>query len=97
MSFLARFRRKQSKEDIEIARRALLLRAGRIGDATVLGADEDGDGNLILSYSYTIGGVDYQAFQKLDAAQCLRESDYLPGARVVLRYDPHRPANSLVV
>src|SRR2546427_3767144 len=28
--------------------RALLLRSGRIGDATVLGADEDGDGSLIL-------------------------------------------------
>ena len=97
MSFLARFRRKQSKEDLEIARRKLLLRSGRVGEAMVLGADEDGDGNLILSYSYTIGGVDYQAFQKLDAEQRLRESDYLPGARVALRYDPHRPANSFVV
>ena len=97
MSFLARFRRKKSKEDLEIARRGLLLRAGRIGEAMVLGADEDGDSNLILSYSYTIGGVDYQAFQKLDAEQRLRESDYLPGARVALRCDPHRPANSFVV
>lgn len=97
MSFLARFRRKKSKEDLEIARRALLLRSGRIGDATVLGADEDGDGSLILSYSYTIGGVDYQAFQKLDREQRLRESDYLPGTRVALRYDPQRPANSFVV
>ena len=97
MSFLARFRRKKSKEDLETARRALLLRAGRIGEAMVLGADEDGDSNLILSYSYSIGGVDYQAFQKLDAEQRLRESDYLPGARVALRYDPHRPANSFVV
>ena len=97
MSFLARFRRKKSKEDVEIARRALLLRSGRIGEATVLGADEDGDGNLILSFSYTLGGVDYQAFQKLDAEQRLRESDYLPDAQVALRYNPHRPANSFVV
>jgi hypothetical protein len=97
MSFLGRFRRKKSKEELEIARRALLLRSGRIGEATVLGADEDGDGSLILSYSYSIAGVDYQAFQKLDAEQRLRENDYLPGARVVLRYDPRRPANSFVV
>ncbi len=48
MSLLARFRRK--KEDPEIARRASLLRAGRIGDATVLGTDVDGDGNTMLSY-----------------------------------------------
>jgi hypothetical protein len=95
MSFLARFRRK--KEDPEIARRTLLLRAGRVGEATVLGTDVDGDGNAMLSYSYTIGGVDYQAFQRLDAQQLLRESDYLPGSTVALRYDPRRPMNSLVV
>lgn len=95
MSLLARFRRK--KEDPEVARRALLLRAGRLGEATVLGTDMDGDGNAMLSYSYTIGGVDYQAFQRQDADQLLRKHDYLPGARVALRYDPRRPANSFVV
>ena len=95
MSFLARFRRE--REDPEVARRALLLRAGRIGEATVLDTDLDGDGNAMLSYSYTVGGVDYQAFQRLDAEQLLRENDYLPGSRVALRYDPRRPANSFVV
>ena len=95
MSLLARFRRK--KEDPEVARRALLLRAGRIGEATLLGTDLDGDGNAMLSYSYTVGGVDYQAFQRLDAGQLLRENDYLPGSRVALRFDPRRPANSFVV
>ena len=94
MSFLARFRRK--KEDPEVARCALLRRAGRLGEATVLGTDVDGDGNAMLSYSYSIGGEDYQAFQRLDAEQLLRPHDYLPGARVALRYDPRRPANSLV-
>jgi hypothetical protein len=95
MSFLARFRRK--KEDPEIARRTMLLRGGRLGEATVLGTDVDGDGNAMLSYSYTIGSVDYQAFQRLDPDQLLRPNDYLPGARVALRYDPRRPANSFVV
>lgn len=95
MSFLARFRRK--KEDPEAARRALLLRCGRLGEATVLGTDVDGDGNAMLSYSYTVGGVSYQAFQRQDADQLLRQSDYLPGASVPLRYDPRSPANSLVV
>ncbi len=95
MSLLDRFRRK--KEDPEVARRALLLRAGRLGDATVLGTDVDGDGHTMLSYSYTIGGVDYQAFQRLDAEQLLRTRDYLPGSTVVLRYNPRSPANSFVV
>ena len=95
MSLFARFRRQ--KEDPELARRAFLLRAGRIGEATVLGTSEDGDGDLVLSYVYTVGGVDYQAFQKLDAEQRLREKEYPPGARVTLRYDPRRPANALVI
>jgi hypothetical protein len=95
MSFLARFRRK--KEDPEAARRALLLRVGRLGEASVLGTDVDGDGHTMLSYSYTIGGVDYQTFQRLDAEQLLRTNDYLPGSSVTLRYDPRRPANSVVV
>jgi hypothetical protein len=95
MSFLSRFRRQ--KEDPEVARRAVLLRAGRLGEATVLGTDVDGDGHTMLSYSYTVGGVDYQAFQRLDGEQLLRPDDYLPGASVTLRYDPRRPANSCVV
>ena len=95
MSLLARFRRK--KEDPEVGRRALLLRAGRLGEANILGTDLDGEGNMMLSYSYTIGGVDYQAFQRLDAEQLLRAHDYLPGAKVTLRYDPRRPVNSFVV
>jgi hypothetical protein len=95
MSFLARFRRQ--KEDPEIVRRRTLLALGRIGEATVLGTDADEEGNMMLSYEYTIAGVDYQAFQRLDEQQLQRKYDYLPGARVALRYDPQRPVNSVVV
>jgi hypothetical protein len=95
MSFLARFRRQ--KEDPEIARRKLLLRAGRIGEATILSTDIDAEGNTMLSYSYEIAGVEYETCQSLDQQQLLRTYDYLPGSRVPLRYDPRRPANSFVV
>jgi hypothetical protein len=95
MSFLARFRRK--KEDPEVARRKLLLQGGRLGEATVLETNADDDGNVMLTYSYTIGGVDYQTSQRLDEQQIDRKHDYLPGARVALRYDPRRPTNSFVV
>jgi len=95
MSFLARFRRK--KEDPELVRRRVLLQSGRIGEATVQETDKDADGNMMLSYSYTVGGVDYQAFQRLYEDQLRRTYDYLPGARVTLRYDPRQPANSFVV
>jgi hypothetical protein len=95
MSFLGRFRR--NKPDPEIARRNLLKRSGRIGEATILELTRDDDGNELLAYCYTIAGVDYETFQHLDAEQLSRKDQYLPGARVNLRYDPHRPANSLVV
>ncbi len=55
------------------------------------------DPEVTLTYNYTIGGVDYQSFQHLDAEQLTRKHNYLPGARVQMRYDPHRPANSVVV
>jgi hypothetical protein len=95
MSFLSRFRRQ--KADPELARRAALLQHGRIGDATVVDAEANADGIVTLSYNYTIGGVDYQSFQPLDADQLSRKQNYLPGARVQMRYDPQRPANSVVV
>lgn len=95
MSFLARFRRK--KEDPEVVRRRQLLQFGRLGEASVLETRKDGDGNVMLSYSYTVGGVDYQAFQRLDEEQLRRAHDYFPDARVDMRYDPRRPVNSFVV
>jgi len=95
MSFLARFRR--TKVDPELQRRALLLQQGRIGEATILEINSDADGNELLAYHYTVGGVDYETVQRLDAEQLSRKNQYLPGARVALRFDPRRPANSLVV
>ena len=75
----------------------MLLRVGRIGEANVLAIDTDGEGNQMLSYSYTIAGVDYETMQLLDDEQLRRKDYYLPGSRVDLRYDPRRPANSVVV
>ena len=95
MSFLGWFRRK--REDPEVARRRLLLRKGRLGEATVLDTGIDSEGKEILTYCYTIGGVDYETVQQLDDDQLLRKESYLPGSQVALRYDPHRPANSIVV
>jgi hypothetical protein len=95
MSFLGWFRR--NKVDPEIARRALLLRVGRIGEASILDIDVDPEGYEILSYCYTVGGVDYETVQRLNEEQLSRKDNYLPGSRVDLRYDPRRPANSIVV
>ena len=95
MSFLARLRRK--KVDPEIARRALLRQSGRVGEARVQDATTDVSGVVAVSFLYSVGGAEYLASQSIDAEQSQRENVCLPGARIAIRYDPHRPANSVVV
>lgn len=95
MSVLARLRRK--KEDPEIARRALLRRAGRLSEATVQEAMTDESGNPAVSFIYSVGGAEYQSAQSIDAEQSQREQDCQPGARIAIRYHPRQPANSVVV
>lgn len=95
MSLLAFIRRKRI--DPEVARRELLRRSGRLGDATVQEAETDGAGVFTVAYVYNVGGAEYLASQSVDAEQAQRENVCLPGARIAIRYDPHRPANSVVV
>lgn len=95
MSFLDRFRRK--KED-EAARIFRLLRSGRIVEGIVIDVSPE-NSELIthVFYRYNIAGVDYESSQELSAEQQLRAIDYAPGARIVVRYDPRQPGNSIVV
>ncbi len=96
MGLFALFRR--GKTDPEAARRARLLAAGRIADGTVfdVGTDEAGDITHVF-YHYEISGVEYESSQTLDDSQRRRQIDYAPGATITVRYDPHQPANSVVV
>ena len=97
MSFFARFRRQ--KEDPEMKRRARLLSTGRIAEGSVLDVRNDAaSGELAhIFYSYTVNGVEYESSQSLDPLQQQRAADYMPGARITIRYDPHQPFNSVVV
>jgi hypothetical protein len=96
MGLLDLFKRKE--KDTEAARRALLLRTGRIGEGTILDVSVT-DSNEITQvfYTYNVNGVEYESSQTLDAAQLQRPSDYYPGAPITVRYNPRQPANSVVV
>ena len=96
MGLLNLFRR--NKTDPEAARRAELLRTGRIADGVVfdVGTDEAGEITHVY-YSYNISGVEYESSQSLDEAQRARPINYSPGAHITVRYEPRRPANSVVV
>ena len=99
-------RRRPSAEEIERERRAQLVRTGRIMDGTILDITEletPGEPDhpreiRFILYKYEIGGVVYECSQEVTALR-----DYVNPAELRLsfpcsvRYDIHRPENSIVV
>lgn len=95
MSFLDRFRKKTEDEASRIAR---LSKTGRMADGYIIDAVSDNDGRITqVTYSYILAGVQYESSQALSELQQQRPKDYAPGKQIVIRYDPRRPANSIVV
>jgi hypothetical protein len=95
MSFLDRFRKKTEDEPSRIAR---LSRTGRMTDGSIIDAVSDNDGHITqVTYTYVLAGVLYESSQALSDLQQQRPDDYAPGKQIVVRYDPRRPANSIVV
>jgi lipase chaperone LimK len=95
MGFLDRFRRKKDDEASRVAR---LLLTGRIAEGRVVDVVDDADGNFTqVFYNYSVAGVDYESSQSLSPQQQNLKSQYIPGARVTVRYDPRQPPNATVV
>jgi hypothetical protein len=95
MSFLDRFRKKIEDEASRIER---LSKTGRMADGRIIDAESDNDGRITqVTYTYILAGVQYESSQTLNLSQQERSNDYAPGKQIVIRYDPRRPANSIVV
>jgi hypothetical protein len=95
MSLLDRFRKKPEDEASRIER---LSKTGRMADGRIIDADSDNDGRITnVTYTYKLAGVQYESSQALNLSQQERSNDYAPGKQIVIRYDPRRPANSIVV
>jgi hypothetical protein len=95
MSFLDRFRKRTEDEASRIAR---LSKTGRMVDGKIIDAVSDDSGLILqVSYTYEIAGVQYESSQALSGLQQQRPHDYAPGKSIVVRYEPRRPANSIVV
>lgn len=96
MSFLDRFRRKKVEDDA--TRRERLLRTGRITEGNIIDITCDDSGIILaILFTYTIHGVSYRATQALTEEQRSHLKAYVPAASITVRYDPHRPGNSVVV
>jgi hypothetical protein len=95
MSFLDRFRKKSEDEASRIER---LSKTGRMADGRIIDAISDDRGRITeVTYTYLLAGVQYESSQALSELQQQRTGDYVPGKQIVIRYDPRRPANSIVV
>ena len=95
MSFLNRFRKKPEDEASRIER---LSKTGRMTDGRIIDAESDSEGRITqVTYTYTLAGVLFESSQTLSISQQQRSNEYAPGEQVVIRYDPRRPANSIVV
>lgn len=95
MSFLDRFRKKPEDEASRIER---LSKTGRMTDGNIIDAVSDNNGRITqVTYTYILAGVQFESSQALSLSQQQRSNDYAPGNQIVVRYDPRRPANSIVV
>jgi hypothetical protein len=78
------------------ARRRFLLENGRITDGQIIDSVIDAQGNEVISYSYTLNGVDFESSDILTAEQRQQPAKYSPGAKVSVRFDPRNQGNCIV-
>ena len=77
-------------------RRRNLLETGRITDGSILDTKIDSEGRELIVFVYTLNGVDFESADELTPEQKLRADDYVPGAKVGIRFDPKNQYDSIV-
>jgi hypothetical protein len=101
----ALLRRNPSPDELERKRRDMLVRLGRIIDATVidisdLSPEECGrpTGLKLILYKYEVSGVVYECSQDVTMlAHLVNIYECRLSFPASVRYDPHNPVNSLIV
>jgi hypothetical protein len=95
-------RKRPTPEELELARRQLLVQTGRLVDGMLLDicAVDAADGRTLtmLMFSYRIGGVDYECSQDITLmASVVDAARVRAGFPCTVRYQPGNPQNSIVV
>lgn len=95
-------RKRPTAEELELARRQLLVQSGRIVDGMLLDVcdvnAEDGRALKMLLFSYRIGGVDYECSQDITLLHGVVDAaEVRAGFPCSVRYQPGHPQNSIVV
>jgi hypothetical protein len=84
------------KPDDPNARRRFLMENGRITDGTIIDTKVDENGNELVVFVYTLNGVDFESADELTFEQKQRAGEYVPGAKVGVRFDPKNQYNSII-
>lgn len=96
---ILRWRRKDPAE-LERLRRLDINRRGRIGAGRIVDLLEPQTAeakSALVGYSYEVAGVTYQAAQDVTALpEIAAMARHLSGQTASVKYDPKRPANSIV-
>jgi hypothetical protein len=100
-AYLFAHRKRPTAEELELARRQLLVNSGRIVDGILQDVCEiDCAGGLkltMLMFSYRIGGVDYECSQDITLLCNLVDlAQIRAGFPCSVRYQPGNPQNSIV-
>jgi hypothetical protein len=96
------YRKRPTAEELERARRQMLVQSGRIVDGMLLDVREveaeDGRTLTMLLFSYRNGGVNYECSQDItDMPGVVDLAQVRAGFPCSIRYQPGNPQNSLVV
>jgi hypothetical protein len=96
------FRKRPTPEELERARRQMLVQSGRIVDGMLLDVcevePEDGRTLTMLLFHYRIGGVDYECTQDItNMGDVVNAAEVQAGFPCSVRYQPGNPQNSIVV
>jgi hypothetical protein len=95
-------RKRPTPEELELARRILLVQHGRIVDGTLLEVREieatSGPSLTLIFFSYRIGGVNYECSQDITLLCGIVDITQIrAGFPCSVRYQPGKPQNSIVV
>lgn len=90
--------RRKSPEERERLRRLAVHSRGRLTDGELIDGPPDSAEAYLLYYTYRAAGIEYTAAQDVSSLLGFLSGERCcPGDPAVVKYDPRRPANSIVL
>jgi len=86
-------KKSPTPDELERQRRESIDATGKMGDGGITEIQHN-----LISYSYSVRGIEYQASQDVSALESLLpEEPWSVVGAVNIKYDPRNPANSIVL